>query len=216
MRLKFFLLSAICASLIGCLTHTGNKNSYTQKTPSDLDLVYNWMQGHFDSETQAKTDKDYFPISLEMRPILIEGQAGLWLYVEQAMMSALDKPYRQRVYQVSVAPNGEIASAVFTLKNPEKFVQAWTKNTLATLNFEALEPRDGCTVYLKREQDAFVGGTQGKKCVSDLRGASYAVSNVRIDASQLTSWDRGFDNNDKQVWGAEKGPYIFLRANAKR
>ena len=28
---------------------------------------------------------------------------------------------------------------------------------------------------------------------------------------RLLSWDRGFDAAGKQVWGAEKGPYEFLR-----
>jgi CpeT protein len=27
----------------------------------------------------------------------------------------------------------------------------------------------------------------------------------------LLSWDRGWDVNGKQVWGAEKGGYIFVK-----
>jgi hypothetical protein len=27
----------------------------------------------------------------------------------------------------------------------------------------------------------------------------------------LASWDRGFDSTDNQVWGAEKGGYIFKK-----
>jgi hypothetical protein len=32
-----------------------------------------------------------------------------------------------------------------------------------------------------------------------------------MDARGLTTWDRGFDESDKHVWGAEKGGYEFVR-----
>jgi hypothetical protein len=44
-----------------------------------------------------------------------------------------------------------------------------------------------------------------------LRGASYATSEVVITDEQLLSWDRGWDANGKQVWGAETGGYIFVK-----
>ena len=46
---------------------------------------------------------------------------------------------------------------------------------------------------------------------STLRGATYAVSDVTLSATQILSWDRGYDAQDNQVWGAEAGPYEFLR-----
>jgi hypothetical protein len=30
-------------------------------------------------------------------------------------------------------------------------------------------------------------------------------------ADRIVSWDRGFDGDRRQVWGAEKGGYIFGR-----
>ncbi|WP_188926788.1 CpcT/CpeT family chromophore lyase [Shewanella algicola] len=29
---------------------------------------------------------------------------------------------------------------------------------------------------------------------------------------KIVSWDRGFDSNDQQVWGAVKGGYEFIKA----
>ena len=57
----------------------------------------------------------------------------------------------------------------------------------------------------------FIGGTDEKNCASKLRGASYATSEVKISDSYLYSWDRGFDKEGKQVWGAQKGGYYFKR-----
>ena len=51
-------------------------------------------------------------------------------------------------------------------------------------------------------------------CASDLRGAAYATSEVTITPQFVLSWDRGFDNTGKQVWGATEGPYVFLRESS--
>jgi hypothetical protein len=32
-----------------------------------------------------------------------------------------------------------------------------------------------------------------------------------IKAEELISWDRGWNNADKQVWGAVKGGYHFVK-----
>ena len=47
-------------------------------------------------------------------------------------------------------------------------------------------------------------------CFSSDR-CSYTTSEVSIEARAITSWDRGFDADGAQVWGAEKGPYVFAR-----
>ena len=57
----------------------------------------------------------------------------------------------------------------------------------------------------------WAGSTQGKGCSSTLGGASYATSQVTVTPLELRSWDQGFDAAGKQVWGAEKGPYVFLK-----
>jgi len=67
-------------------------------------------------------------------------------------------------------------------------------------------------VILRKTADGvFEGSTVGKGCASELRGASYATSEVRITPEQLLSWDRGFDAQGKQVWGATKGGYVFKK-----
>ena len=58
---------------------------------------------------------------------------------------------------------------------------------------------------------SYEGSTNGKDCQSDLRGAKYATSEVVISDEGIKSWDRGYDENDKQVWGAEKGGYVFKK-----
>ena len=72
--------------------------------------------------------------------------------------------------------------------------------------------REGCKVVLYRvDEGYFEGSTVDNNCNSNLHGASYATSEVIIKEDRLISWDRGFDENDKQVWGAEKGGYVFIK-----
>ena len=183
-------------------------------TSADLDRLVTWMSGSFSSEKQAAADSEYRDIRLHMVPIWKERADGHWLYVEQAVASSADKPYRQRVYHVTQRPDGGFESAVFKLPgDPLKYAGAWkSAGPLSDLSPDKLEPRTGCSIVLtKKGGPAFEGGTTGKQCPSDLRGAAYATSQVTIEATRMVSWDRGFNEVGEQVWGATGGGYLFLK-----
>jgi hypothetical protein len=189
--------------------------SVAEEGQPDLAKLVDWMSGSFNSAEQAAADSSYYDIRLEMAPIWTGREDAAWLYVEQAVGGMTERPYRQRVYRVSEGENGIFESAVFILPEPEKLVGAWQEQELLKgLGPEDLELREGCTVFLKYDGEGqFVGGTEGNGCLSGLRGAAYATSEVVVGPGRIESWDRGFDTEDVQVWGAEKGAYIFLRKN---
>ena len=77
------------------------------KPKSPTGMLAEWMSGSFSSAAQAADDpENYFDIRLEMVPIWSERSDGPWLYVEQAAASALDRPYRQRVYHLVETEDG--------------------------------------------------------------------------------------------------------------
>ena len=171
-----------------------------------------WMTGDFDSFNQSQQNPAYLNITLRMKWIWPERTDGYWLYVEQAVAGS--NPYRQRVYKVGVATQSRIASEVYEFLNvsdEQNAVGAWAdENPLSDLGPDDFVARDGCIVFLTRTDPVtFTGGTDGKDCASSMYGATYATSDVTLTAEQLTSWDRGFNANDEQVWGAVAGPYIF-------
>ncbi len=180
---------------------------------SDLETVVDWMTGSFNSAAQAMEDPDFYHITLEMAPIWSDGDNEYWLYVEQAAAEARDKPYRQRVYRVTELADGTIESAVYLLPEPDQAIGAWkADNPLVDVSPGDLELREGCSVFLTRvDSEVFAGETRGTECKSTLRGASYATSKVVVTPEGIQSWDQGFDADDQQVWGAEKGPYVFKR-----
>ncbi len=171
------------------------------------------MTGTFESTTQARQDSDYYSISLIMTPIWEARYPGqYWLYVEQALVSTPDKPYRQRIYQVEALLGDSFRSAVYLLpvereaigmSSDPAFFDQWEP--------EDLSIRDGCAVFLTYSDGVYAGATKGQECKSSLRGASFATSKVSISADGIVSWDQGFDLVGDQVWGAEKGGYIFKR-----
>lgn len=198
------LLGIITSELCIAQQHVGQ---------AELELLRSHMSGSFSSALQAKNDSDFYEIHLHMKPIWEDRKDGFWLYVEQAIVSALDKPYRQRIYHVSLLNDTTLSSSVFELKSPLRFAGAYNNvDLLKSLTADSLEAREGCTIYLHpRSNHTFVGSTFQQACLSSLRGATYATSEVVISKDLLVSWDRGWDSQGKQVWGAVSSGYQFVK-----
>ena len=214
-----------------------------------LDEVVGLMTGTFSSETQAQQNADFYPIVLHMTPIWTRFSAnpaggigqkdasnprrghGLgdaprfgerWMYVEQAVTTSAEKPYRQRVYRltplvytdVNGAAQIGVRSEVWELPgDPLRYAGAWrSMDPLADIGPESLSLKDGCEVVLFRAADGtWRGSTVGNGCVSKRQGAAYTTSMVEITATGLRTLDRGFDAKGTQVWGSEHGAYDFVR-----
>lgn len=221
MRLRF---PAAHFAMLGCMLSascgTVNQGPTMAAPPPSraADEVAVWMMGSYSSAEQARQDPANFrDVRLHIAPIWVERQDGRWMYVEQAMADTPDKPYRQRVYRVMDEPGG-VQSMVFELPgDPLPYAGAWKDPArLNQLMPHLLVPREGCSVHLQRTSPSeWTGGTGEQTCESSLRGATYARSQVWLGASQMRTWDQGFDASGKQVWGATTGPYIFVKEVAK-
>jgi hypothetical protein len=196
--------------LVAILLAVGCKTSQNQSDSTELKELVNIMQGHYSSEKQALADKDYYNISLRMTPIW--KSKGNYLFVEQAIFDKQDKPYRVRIYKVSQRGN-EFISEIYTLKDEKAWIGKWaTPEVYDQLTEADIELKSGCEVVLKRTgKNRFEGATGDKTCPSELRGASWANSKVTVTKNMILSWDQGFDKDGKQVWGATKGGYEFIK-----
>lgn len=204
---KTFLLLAGLALFISCKS-TQNQSS---KNSDSLNELVSIMQGHYSSEKQSIDDKDYYNISLRMTPIWKE--KGCYLFVEQAIFDKQDKPYRVRVYKITQKSENEFMSEIYTIKNEKDWIGKWaTPEAYEKLTDSDIELKQGCEVVLNRvEKNKFTGSTGDKTCPSELRGASFANSKVTVTKNEILSWDQGFDKEGKQVWGATKGGYHFIK-----
>lgn len=218
-RRALVLVSVFPALLaLGCASSGPGPEAPRERTDAQFDRLVEWMTGSFSSADQAKQDDQYFDIRLKMVEIWPERRDdAVWIYVEQATATALNRPYRQRVYRVSRIDENRFESAVFELPtDPLAFAGWWeTPDRFEQLQPENLTELTGCAVTLRydADRDAFTGGTEEGSCPSSLRGASYVMSETTIDAQMLRTWDRGFDSDGRQVWGAAEGGYEFVRVD---
>jgi CpeT protein len=137
--------------------------SVTQK---DLKRLERYMTGEFSSEAQSKADTNYFHIKLRMTRCSLNNNAGFWLYVEQAVAGAENKPYRQRVYHVFRESDSTIVSKVYELKNPAQYIGAWKdKVKLGVLKTDSLEDRQGCSIYLQKRGKKYLQAPHPEKNV---------------------------------------------------
>ncbi|SHE91770.1 CpeT/CpcT family [Flavobacterium fontis] len=205
MRNVLFSL-CIALGLLGCKSAQTPKNTDS----SAMKELVTIMQGHYSSEKQANLDKDYFNISLRMTPIW--KSKGHYLFVEQALFNKQDQPYRVRIYKLT-QQGDQFISTIYTLKDEKKWIGKWaTPEAYDQLSEADIELKDGCEVVLKRlGKNTFEGATGDKTCPSELRGARWANSKVTVTQNTIRSWDQGFDKDGKQVWGATKGGYEFIK-----
>ncbi|WP_283637172.1 chromophore lyase CpcT/CpeT [Aquaticitalea lipolytica] len=201
---RYLLILSILLLSLSC-----KKSESKSEVDNELNELFAIMQGSYDSEIQSQVDSTYFNISLHMYPIWKD--KGNFLYVEQALNSMQDKPYRQRIYEVTRLNDSTFKSAIYTLAVDSLWVGKWkTPSAFDSISLKDITLKDGCEVLLKRIEPNYFAGKTGKtSCESSLRGASYATSEVEILEDKIISWDRGFDSKGNHVWGAEKGGYIF-------
>ena len=182
---------------------------------ADLELLASWLTGSFTNAAQALADLELAAVDLRLAPIWEDRADGPWRYLEQAVPEFPDSPYRQRVLRLDEPTPGLLEIEIWTLPEPADAVGAWRlAEPLAGLAPGELTPRPGCSILARRRGEVFEGSTIGTLCPSRLRGASWASSEIAVTADGLVSWDRGFADDGRQVWGPVDGGLVFDRVVA--
>lgn len=181
--------------------------------PTALERLAACLTGSFSNADQARGDQNFRDVTLHVAAIWTDRSDGPWLYCEQSLADAPDHPYRQRIYQLTTRADGAIESRIFELPDAIAATGAWKNpSLLAKRNPDSLGTHAGCALILRMQPDgSFKGGTEGKGCLSTLRGASYATAEITVSDRQTIMWDRGYNAGDTQVWGSIHGGYIFKK-----
>lgn len=222
------LLAVLLAGLVGACgdvfdtdtTGTGSDAEPIENPePVDLaaetaDRLATWLEGDYDSADQEARDFSYYAISLRMCAIDLPDLGERILYVEQAFLENPTAPYRQRLYRVVPQDDDTAVSEVWQATSEateDALVGLCDDPTAFSFTAEDFEPREGCAVTMTWDGEIFSGSTSDNECLSSLNGATYATAEVSLGSDLLTSWDRGYNSNDVQVWGATAGAYEFVR-----
>ena len=182
--------------------------------PSDLEHLKVFLTGTFANTEQARNDQNFRRHVLNLAAIWTNRADGPWLYAEQALADAPAHPHRQLVYQIVARDDGALELRIFDLPDPIGATGAWKDpDRLANLSPAMLTARQDCFLLLRQSNGSFKGGTEGKGCSSDLRGASYRTCEMAVTNVQIVSWERGYNAAGIQVWGSIHGGYVFKRVD---
>lgn len=202
-NLKFLILIILLTSV----------KSFSQVKSIDSERLAKMLEGSYSNEEQSKTDEQYNDVRFHFKKIWTERDDGKWLYGEQMSGTKADELIAQRVYRITNTYEGRFQIDEFILKDSSKFEGDWNNaNPLSGMTPDSLRLADGCAIIVTLMNDGgYEGGTRGKECKSNLYGEAYIDSDVKISEESIITWKRGFDENDKQVWGPVSGGYIFKR-----
>lgn len=204
MQKPFLILFLIIVS-IGCNTKKSNDQ--------ELDDFVRIISGNFSSKEQSKKESGYSAVNLYNYPIW-KNRSGYWFYQELFDHKNNTSVYNQRIIHIKRVNSVTISTTSYVIPNQKKYVNSW-KNVAVfdSLTKDSLKIREGCDVYFKKKTSTiYQGKTEKGTCSSSFsKTISYTTSNIVISRNKISSWDRGYDNQGKQVWGKIQGPYVFLR-----
>lgn len=181
---------------------------------SDIDTLTAWMTGSFRSATQAAAGAgEHADLRMHAIAVFPERTDGRWIYVERARASKPAEPHWQRLLRLHEDDGGIVSDLYQMPGDVLRFTGAWRNPALlAELAPERASLRAGCTMrWTRRADGSFEGSTTAGACPSELLHARFAMSTLTVTDALILSWDRGFDESGKQVWGPTSGPYLFAR-----
>jgi len=214
---QYYFMKILAATIILTLAFIINASQLQAQqkiSNADLDSLSKYMSGIFNNTVQANADANFYNMQMHVKPIWKDAINAKWFYVEQCLAQTPKKPYRQRIYKITVNNDTSIISKTYLLNGKEeKYINAFDDNKiLEQINTDSLSERTGCSIYfIKNKSNEFVGKTNKQDCESNLRGAAYTTSSVIISSNAMSNWDCGFDKENNLVWGNKFGGYKFVK-----
>ncbi|XP_057865626.1 chromophore lyase CRL, chloroplastic isoform X3 [Cryptomeria japonica] len=143
----------------------------------------------FSSEQAARDPMTYFNHRMLACPAMEMVNGSKLLYFEQAFWRTPEKPHRQRFFVVKPCP---------------KDMKCDVEHVAEHLN----------TLYLSQcergRRCLYKGSTPPNGFPNLWNGATHCTSELTIFRNgEIHCWDRAYDDEGNQVWGARQGPYEF-------
>lgn len=178
----------------------------------NIDDVVEHLTRTMDTSAQAERDPRFVGVQIITCPVKIDGltstQEGIYLYQEQALTERIGSPYRQRFIQIALSEDAtRVEARTFKPSQPENWT-GFCQQSESTVNANQLGNLV-CIVSLRPSSLGYVGSTPTEGCPVNLRGAIRLTNTIVLHQDGMDTWDRGFDLNGVQVWGARAEPYQY-------
>jgi len=188
------------------------RNSLEQQ----VENIASRLEGVMDTAEQSASNPKVSNVRMVTCRMLLTSDepvpSGILLYQEQAIAGKLAQPYRQRFLQLAPSPYSQtVRSLAFKPAN----AAAWVNVCDKPLGDRRLKSNDlgrpVCSVFLKPSGLDYVGNTPVDGCPANIRGAVRITNHIVLHQTGMDTWDRGYDANGKQVWGARSESYQFRK-----
>ncbi len=179
------------------------------------------LEGVMDTTAQARTNPKAPSVQMTTCRVTVESAAldrfklppaTILLYQEQALTTKLTEPYRQRLLAIApYAPETPVASVSFRFQQPAQLA-GFCNLAIGQRRLPLTAIGDAvCTVYLQKTKTGYRGETPAQGCPANVRGAVRITNAIELTPAGMNTWDRGFNADGKQVWGAQAESYQFRR-----
>lgn len=233
--MKINKLVGLVGGILPLCSVAGNAESISQQYPRssvwtdvsgwergrDVEDVASRLVGVMDSSNHAMRDRDFVDVRITQCRVRVVDAPGyltensVFLYVEQALSTALVRPYRQRFGRIAPGRSAEtVTSSVYIPGvSPVSLIGFCAKPESERIVTMAELGASDCSVYLQRYGNLWAGSTPERGCPNDFNGAKWATSEVVLRKDGMVSWDRGWDDAGNHIWGASTGGYHFKKIN---
>lgn len=178
--------------------------------------VASYLIGTMDTSAQAVIDRNAPDVRITTCSIQVGDTEATFLYQEQALSLKLNLPYRQRFLQILPSADNRVESISYKPTHPEAWIGLCNKP-----EFDRIVPlpelgETVCTLILQRDGEGYLGTTPEEGCATHYRGAVRITNQVQLTQGTMETWDRGFDAQGNQVWGAQDESYQYRDIDPKR
>lgn len=198
--------------------------TFGQITQEDYQYYKQVIEGRFSSYPQTLIDTTKSDVLIRTKWIEKLDEYDIFYTQQGEYYDNIFYPYRQRIYKTK-NEGTHILLEINTIDIPYTILQDTPKGehptfTLDTtqIKSELFQPKQGCDikiikVYQKDNTPILYGSTNQNDCVASFNGSTYTQVEFLILPIGLISWERGYNENDEQVWGPEQSPYLFMKVS---
>ncbi len=179
----------------------------------ELDHLMSFLVGEFSNEEQAKNDDGFAFLRLINIPIW-KNKPGHWIYTELYDANKDNYVYTQRILQYERVDSSTFKSTSYQILNAKDYKQGWKDiSVFDKLTIDSLKIRNGCNIFFEKNTSTiYTGKTKKKSCSSTIDSIEYITSNFVISRNKISIWNKGYNDEGKQVWGKINGPYKYKKA----
>lgn len=181
----------------------------------EFEKIAGMLSGTWKSSKPIRVGADSFEVVTSVAPVFVPGMTDTF-YAEVARGDALDRPYRQAIWQLQRVKGkirlktmefrrarGEQLAAVGLWAAPDRFPMISTDELVTTLMVE-----------LTADGAGYRGGTPHPYPTS-AGSAVEMTSQISFDGTTFKSADRGFAADGSMAWGPADGDfYVFARVDS--